>query len=183
LWHQPEFISSEQNNNSATSVKDTRNQLVQQAVENNIKPPLRKTKAGPPPKPPLSTKPNIAPKPARTNDSHVLPKQNIDKPIETTRFSSYASDRPVAPPRNKTNKAERSENVDEVDASSIYIAPTAAPLDPAMDVAGAAPTRRREQKRLKDAARDAQLIDNLRAICTDADPTKLYRNMVKIGQG
>ncbi|KAI8577186.1 hypothetical protein K450DRAFT_178141 [Umbelopsis ramanniana AG] len=52
-----------------------------------------------------------------------------------------------------------------------------------MDVASAAPARRREQRRLKEAARDAKIIENLRAICTDADPTKLYRNMVKIGQG
>jgi p21-activated kinase 1 len=42
---------------------------------------------------------------------------------------------------------------------------------------------RREQRLQKEAAKDAQIIADLKAICTDADPTKLYRNMVKIGQG
>lgn len=89
----------------------------------------------------------------------------------------------MAPPRSKPNKTEKEEEVENEDVSSIYIAPTAAPLDPALDVAAAAPIRRRENKRAKDAANDAKLIENLKAICTDADPTKLYRNMVKVGQG
>ncbi|OAD73375.1 hypothetical protein PHYBLDRAFT_112724 [Phycomyces blakesleeanus NRRL 1555(-)] len=43
--------------------------------------------------------------------------------------------------------------------------------------------KRREQKRQKEMAKDAEVIADLKAICTDADPTKLYRNMIKIGQG
>ncbi|PFH50272.1 hypothetical protein AMATHDRAFT_145596 [Amanita thiersii Skay4041] len=39
------------------------------------------------------------------------------------------------------------------------------------------------RKRTKDKAKDEDIIRKLRAICTDADPTKLYRNLVKIGQG
>ncbi|KAI9305242.1 kinase-like domain-containing protein, partial [Cunninghamella echinulata] len=42
---------------------------------------------------------------------------------------------------------------------------------------------RREQRRQREAEKDAQIIADLKAICTDADPTKLYRNMLKIGQG
>ncbi|KAK0557219.1 hypothetical protein OC846_000670 [Tilletia horrida] len=41
--------------------------------------------------------------------------------------------------------------------------------------------RRRETK--KTGAKDSDIIARLQAICTDADPTKLYRNLVKIGQG
>ncbi|SCV70506.1 BQ2448_1900 [Microbotryum intermedium] len=42
------------------------------------------------------------------------------------------------------------------------------------------PTPRRREQRKKDAG---DLMERLKAICTDADPTKLYRNLVKIGQG
>ncbi|BGP17858.1 hypothetical protein JCM10213v2_005900 [Rhodosporidiobolus nylandii] len=40
--------------------------------------------------------------------------------------------------------------------------------------------RRREPKKNKDGG---DIVERLKAICTDADPTKLYRNLVKIGQG
>ncbi|GAA5844247.1 hypothetical protein JCM3766R1_000983 [Sporobolomyces carnicolor] len=40
--------------------------------------------------------------------------------------------------------------------------------------------RRREPKHKKESA---DVVERLKAICTDADPTKLYRNLVKIGQG
>ncbi|KAM6497155.1 STE/STE20/PAKA protein kinase [Amanita muscaria] len=39
------------------------------------------------------------------------------------------------------------------------------------------------RKRPKDKAKDEDVIKRLQAICTDADPTKLYRNLIKIGQG
>ncbi len=45
---------------------------------------------------------------------------------------------------------------------------------------GAQP-RRRDTK--KNAVNDAEVISKLQAICTDADPTQLYRSLVKIGQG
>lgn len=41
----------------------------------------------------------------------------------------------------------------------------------------ATPRRRDKQKENQD------VVARLQAICTDADPTKLYRNLVKIGQG
>ncbi|BGP25984.1 p21-activated kinase 1 [Rhodotorula toruloides] len=44
---------------------------------------------------------------------------------------------------------------------------------------GAQP-RRREPK---SKGKDQDIVERLKAICTDADPTKLYRNLVKIGQG
>jgi hypothetical protein len=47
--------------------------------------------------------------------------------------------------------------------------------------AGATP-RRREKKK-EDKANDADIVRRLQQICTDADPTRLYRNLVKIGQG
>ncbi|KAL5492085.1 hypothetical protein ACEPAI_3532 [Sanghuangporus weigelae] len=45
------------------------------------------------------------------------------------------------------------------------------------------PTPRRREKKDKDKARDEDVVRRLQQICTDADPTKLYRNLVRIGQG
>ncbi|KAI0819162.1 kinase-like domain-containing protein [Trametes gibbosa] len=48
--------------------------------------------------------------------------------------------------------------------------------------AGAATPRRREKKE-KDKDKEADIVKRLQQICTDADPTKLYRNLIKIGAG
>jgi p21-activated kinase 1 len=45
---------------------------------------------------------------------------------------------------------------------------------------GIATPRRREKK---GGDKEDDIIKRLQQICTDADPTKLYRNLVKIGQG
>ncbi|THG99805.1 hypothetical protein EW026_g2609 [Hermanssonia centrifuga] len=46
---------------------------------------------------------------------------------------------------------------------------------------GGATPRRREKKGDKDKEMD--IVNRLKQICTDADPTKLYRSLVKIGAG
>ncbi|KZP01842.1 Pkinase-domain-containing protein [Calocera viscosa TUFC12733] len=48
---------------------------------------------------------------------------------------------------------------------------------------GATPRPRQPRKQGTKTADDKEVEARLRAICTDADPTKLYRNLVKIGQG
>ncbi|KAL9550788.1 hypothetical protein MBANPS3_004572 [Mucor bainieri] len=124
----------------------------------------------PPPKPPLSTKPA------------VLPKKKVPAQAAKATGSTAADDMtaaltktPTPPPRS--NKPPRV-------LSSVYIAPSAAPLDPALDTQQDKTRQlRREQRQQKEALKDAQVIADLQAICTDADPTKLYRNMIKIGQG
>ncbi|EPQ56507.1 Pkinase-domain-containing protein [Gloeophyllum trabeum ATCC 11539] len=58
----------------------------------------------------------------------------------------------------------------------------AAHLAKTAGAAGVATPRRREKKE-KDKEKEADIIKRLQAICTDADPTRLYRNLVKIGQG
>lgn len=47
------------------------------------------------------------------------------------------------------------------------------------EAGGLSQARRREPKNRKDP----NIIERLQGICSDADPTKLYRNLVKIGQG
>ena len=44
-------------------------------------------------------------------------------------------------------------------------------------------TLRRREKMETDKSNDADIVDRLQGICKDADPTRLYRNLVKIGQG
>ncbi|RDB20838.1 Serine/threonine-protein kinase SMU1 [Hypsizygus marmoreus] len=46
---------------------------------------------------------------------------------------------------------------------------------------GVATPRRREKK--VDKSKEEDIVKRLKQICTDADPTRLYRNLVKIGQG
>ncbi|KAG2203416.1 hypothetical protein INT47_010114 [Mucor saturninus] len=123
----------------------------------------------PPPKPPLSTKPSIPKK------NVVIKKPSIEQDISSALTSS-----PTPPPRSNKPALQ----ADNRALSSVYIAPSAAPLDPAFDnTQDKARQLRREQRQQKEAIKDAQVIADLQAICTDADPTKLYRNMIKIGQG
>lgn len=53
------------------------------------------------------------------------------------------------------------------------------PLQHAPSSSGTATPRRRKE----DKKDNADVIARLNAICTDADPTKLFRNLVKVGQG
>ncbi|KAI0063979.1 Pkinase-domain-containing protein [Artomyces pyxidatus] len=61
-------------------------------------------------------------------------------------------------------------------------APPSAAATSLAKAAGVATPRRREKKK-EDKANEADIVKRLQQICTDADPTRLYRNLVKIGQG
>jgi p21-activated kinase 1 len=58
--------------------------------------------------------------------------------------------------------------------------PAANQLHKITHAAGVATPRKREKK---EKVKDDDVIRRLQQICTDADPTKLYRNLVKIGAG
>ena len=45
------------------------------------------------------------------------------------------------------------------------------------------PTAPQRREKKEDKTNDADIVKRLQQICTDADPTRLYRNLVKIGQG
>ncbi|KAE9399528.1 Pkinase-domain-containing protein [Gymnopus androsaceus JB14] len=49
--------------------------------------------------------------------------------------------------------------------------------------AGGVATPRRREKKPVDKEKEEDIVKRLQQICTDADPTRLYRNLVKIGQG
>ncbi|EPQ26394.1 uncharacterized protein PFL1_06042 [Pseudozyma flocculosa PF-1] len=65
-------------------------------------------------------------------------------------------------------------------SSSVASSSAAAAKAGGAKTTGAVP-RRRETK--KNTVKDSDVIAKLQAICTDADPTKLYRSLQKIGQG
>ncbi|KAH8108873.1 kinase-like domain-containing protein [Phellopilus nigrolimitatus] len=48
---------------------------------------------------------------------------------------------------------------------------------------GSSATPRRREKKEKDKVKEEDVVRRLQQICTDADPTKLYRSLVRIGQG
>jgi p21-activated kinase 1 len=79
-----------------------------------------------------------------------------------------------APPKPSTPAAVPQQQTQQQPQQALTKKPSIAPGGP-----GNQP-RRREPKHKKEAA---DVVERLKAICTDADPTKLYRNLVKIGQG
>ncbi|KAJ6610213.1 kinase-like domain-containing protein [Mycena sp. CBHHK59/15] len=59
----------------------------------------------------------------------------------------------------------------------------AASLAKAAGTGGSVATPRRREKKPVDKDKDGDIVRRLQQICTDADPTRLYRSLVKIGQG
>ena len=108
----------------------------------------------------LEKKPPIQPKPTSAKPSPVS--STSDLPLKQHGANSAARERD---PRAQQNQATPS-----AAASSLA------------KVSGVATPRRRDKKE-KDRVKEDDVIKRLQQICTDADPTKLYRNLVKIGQG
>lgn len=138
-------------------------------------------KATPPPKPPLSTKPTIPANKPTIQPTQTTSTNTTTTITPTTTTTTPSPSPPVAPPRPKLKQQLTGPETTHHRSSDVYISPVAAPLDPAMDVPPPEPRiRRRETKKPN---KDAEILSELRTICTDADPTKLYRNMIKVGQG
>jgi len=81
--------------------------------------------------------------------------------------ASKASNGPVEEPRDNRFLTEPQQQIAAVTSSAKN--------------AGTIP-RRREKKK-DDEANDGDIVERLQQVCTDADPTRLYRNFVKIDQG
>jgi p21-activated kinase 1 len=88
--------------------------------------------------------------------------------------------------RNSPN-ADDAERSQATVASNGTVAERPAPQQQSAAIASlakaAGATPRRHEKKKDDEANDADIVKRLQQICTDADPTRLYRNLVKIGQG
>ncbi|KAG0224788.1 signal transducing kinase of the PAK [Actinomortierella wolfii] len=144
-----------------------------------------------PPNPPPTKKPSVS-RPTEKPTAEAL--ERIDTDTDTV--SSPVVSPPTAPqlpsqaPRQPPPKPKKTPHHQGANAPVPPAKPSHAP--PATSGAGSAggasgahhqgAVRRRERKD-KDSVSSQDVIRRLQAICTDADPTKLYRGLVKIGQG
>ncbi|KAI0255716.1 kinase-like domain-containing protein [Lactifluus subvellereus] len=151
----------------------------------------------PAPSPPQPVQPNLdrstsqrsAPKPPR---GETLSRANTTKdrrsPVPPPAIKAPPRESPSTSTADLALKSPATTSVNSPVAERRVPHPPAAPQQQSAAVtslaktaAGATP-RRREKKK-EDKANDADIVKRLQQICTDADPTRLYRNLVKIGQG
>lgn len=151
----------------------------------------------PAPSPPQPAQPNLD----RSNSQRSVPKQQRNDTL--VRANTTKDRRSPAPPAVVKPSARESPSSSTADlalksqvttAANAPVAERRAPQPPAaaqqQSAAGASlaktassATPRRREKKKEDKANDADIVKRLQQICTDADPTRLYRNLVKIGQG
>ncbi|KAJ7334158.1 STE/STE20/PAKA protein kinase [Mycena albidolilacea] len=133
----------------------------------------RSTSQRTPSKPPgPSSKPversNTARDPSRQPAKPAIPTASVGSPPSKPSPGSSSSDLPM---RSQSTRAPPQPSA------------AAASLAKASAAAGASPTARPRQKKAADKDKDSDIVRRLQQICTDADPTRLYRSLVKIGQG
>lgn len=90
--------------------------------------------------------------------------------------SPKSSRKPPAPPKPQ--------NIDLVQPSSTATSNPASSENPNfVDTSAAAAPEVQVRPRTKPVTTMDDVIDRLKAVCNQADPTRLYRNLIKIGQG
>ena len=124
----------------------------------------------PPVLPPITPLPPLESKPDNSINSVKIINNKIDKQLPSP---------PLTKPSANNNKPHRPK-----DPLSPKIAPPL-PNSPSgsMSKVPRPSQRRREPRKTPNKDNSVDIIERLKAICTDADPTKIYRNLVKIGQG
>ncbi|CAG8622071.1 7283_t:CDS:10, partial [Dentiscutata erythropus] len=122
-----------------------------------------------------------SPKPPRNQEPPKLPPIQPLPPLESRTM-------PITPPKPAPKPPRPKEPNNQLPSPPQTAPPTSKPSQqPTGGPSGAIvkpppPNTQRRQQR-KPAKDSTDVIERLKAICTDADPTKLYRNLVKIGQG
>ncbi|KAJ3007172.1 signal transducing kinase of the PAK [Thoreauomyces humboldtii] len=134
-------------------------------------------------------RPTIPARPSHTlsNVDSVIMEATVDaKPERGTVAQRMQQFEQAAPASARTSpkpvkKAPPKPQIDPAKATGQPVSPTVPrkAAEEAMDDVPKAVTRPPRQR----AATTDDIIDRLQAICNQADPTKLYRNLVKIGQG
>ncbi|KAK7060989.1 hypothetical protein VNI00_000724 [Paramarasmius palmivorus] len=102
--------------------------------------------------------------------------QTPPQPQQKTPRASPGSSSTDLPLKHSSSSGQREKDARQPQQQS----PAAASLAKA---AGGVATPRRREKKPADKEKEEDIVRRLKQICTDADPTKLYRNLVKIGQG
>jgi p21-activated kinase 1 len=145
------------------------------------------------------------PRPAQPNLDLLNPQQSVAKPphsdtlVSTNTTNDRRSPGPRASVKASARESSNSSAADLAIKSQATVAvngpvaerrapqPPTAPQQQSAAVASLAKaadaTLWRYEKKKEDKANDADMVKRLQQICTDADPTRLYRNLVKIGQG
>jgi p21-activated kinase 1 len=129
-------------------------------------------KPRPAPAPPQSLKK----KPVSISQKPIPPAQQVRSPPQKPIEFSQSQREPEVPPKVTIPTAASAPS----SAASIQAASASAAKIPPFD----GPTtvvRRREPKKLTQ--KDFEVLAKLQQICSEGDPTKLYRNLQKIGQG
>ena len=154
-------------------------------------------KKGPPP-PQVETKfseqqPNYSGRPApappevdfeRPRPAPPPPQPVINNPPVNQQPPPPASSQKVRSPPPKTNEPARKPDTGRVTSPVAVPAPSIPSTTSARVQVDGPPTtviRRREPKKLTQ--KDFEVLAKLQQICSEGDPTKLYRNLQKIGQG
>ncbi|GAA94775.1 uncharacterized protein L969DRAFT_54952 [Mixia osmundae IAM 14324] len=125
------------------------------------------------PSPPLRNDPKLksqfptgaAHKLDRSMSQRAAPKTPVSQPLDRSKSTRTSPIPPAVPPQQQVSTPQRSEERTRQDSES----------------GGLSVARKREAK--PGSVRETDIVKRLQAICTDADPTKLYRGLVKIGQG
>ncbi|KAJ7623214.1 STE/STE20/PAKA protein kinase [Roridomyces roridus] len=153
-----------------------------------------------PPPPPKKSPAPTAYRPAPTPPSAVSPtldrstsqrtptKPPPSKPVERSNTTRERAAQQPKPPVQSTGTPKPSPGSSSSDLPLRTTSPRApaAPSPAAASLAKAGATGatpRRREKKPADKDKDSDIVRRLQQICTDADPTRLYRSLVKIGQG
>ncbi len=102
----------------------------------------------------------------------ALIKDNYQLNVAPSKIPSKPSPEPHKPLRSQTQPQGPNLSSAKPSPPPSNIAPSS----------GQATPRRRDKKE-KDKGKEEDIVKRLQQICTDADPTKLYRSLVRIGQG
>lgn len=123
-----------------------------------------------------------APPPPPNTKSYENPRRAPPPPIEGRKKSSPSTDFKKKPSQISPQKPYNSQSPggSTVDSPNKQVEAPVAQTSPPP-----APTRRRDPNKSSRSrpAESENIVTRLKAICTDADPTQIYSNLVKIGQG
>ncbi|KAI9464232.1 Pkinase-domain-containing protein [Boletus coccyginus] len=112
-------------------------------------------------------------RPPSVGGTQMPPQTGAPKPPSKHSFRSSRSDITLKGAQTARDK----------DPRAVLQAQQPSPAAASLAKTAAVATPRRREKKDKDKDSSDDIIRRLQQICTDADPTKLYRNLVKIGQG
>ena len=131
---------------------------------------------------PSPYRPAPAPTPALDRSTSTRAPAKSHKPADLARANTTRGrTSPSQQPQNKLVKPSPGNSTTDLPQRAPQQQQPSPPVQSLAKVSGVATPRRREKK--VDRAKEQDIIKRLQQICTDADPTKLYRSLVKIGQG